>query len=376
MNDAQGFSRHVAIDLARVMAILFMIQGHALDVLLAPEFRHGFVFDKWLFLRGLTAPTFFMLAGASFTLASMKGWDSFLAPTQPFFRRLRRFSLFILLGYLMHFPVRSFSDIRWLDKAGWQSWFQVDVLQCIGFSLVALQVLLFVAKTPKRFATFALCCAALIALLTPLMWQLKLEAWVPRPLAAYLNGNSSSLFPLFPWSGYVLFGAAVGYLCAARKAVSGSLPARELACGGTLLFLAGIGLQRLPIRIYRDSDYWLTSPNLFLVRVGCVCVLIATLAFIAQRVWLPQGAIRSLAQESLTIYIIHVAILYGSLWNTGLRQSTGSTLSVWPTLAWIAAMLISMMMFAWIWNRAKYIDPRRIRFVRAALAVAFVYSLI
>ena len=293
-----------------------MIQGHTLDVLLAPELRQGFVFDKWLFFRGLTAPTFFMLSGVSFFLATTRKWEAYASLSPVFYRRLRKFGFFVLLGYLMHFPVRSFHDFRWLDASGWESWYQVDVLQCIGLTLAALQILVLFAKTPERFARIATGAAALVVLLTPLLWQTSL-AFVPPPLTAYLNGLRGSLFPLFPWSGYVLFGVGVGYFCKRWESSRGVFPFVQLGGGGLLLALAGTTLQRVPLTVYANADYWHTSPNLFLVRIGCVCSLLSGVAFLAKRMTLPETAIRSLAQESLVIYFIHVAVLYGSLWNTG-----------------------------------------------------------
>src|SRR6185295_20366090 len=102
------------VDVARVFAILFMIQGHTLDVLLAMPYREGVVFDVWLFLRGLTAPIFFMLSGVSFTVASMRYWELYSHPTGKLFRRLGRFAFFVVLGYVMHLPARSLGDFQYV----------------------------------------------------------------------------------------------------------------------------------------------------------------------------------------------------------------------------------------------------------------------
>ena len=91
-------SRLVLVDLARVLAILFMIQGHTLDVLLAPAYREGVLFDGWLFLRGLTAPVFFILSGVSFTASSMGKWEQYASPSWKVFRRIGRFAFFVGLG--------------------------------------------------------------------------------------------------------------------------------------------------------------------------------------------------------------------------------------------------------------------------------------
>ena len=43
----KGSRRVIFIDLARALAVLFMLYGHALDALLAPEYRTGTWFDVW-----------------------------------------------------------------------------------------------------------------------------------------------------------------------------------------------------------------------------------------------------------------------------------------------------------------------------------------
>lgn len=368
-------SRHIAIDLARVIAIVFMVQGHTLDVLLSPDLRQGFLFDKWLFLRGLTAPTFFMLSGVSFFMASRKQWDSYLEPSTALWRRLSRFGMFVVLGYVMHLPVRTVHDFQWLDAAGWQSWFQVDVLQCIGFTLAFLQLLVYLAKTPERFAKLALGSAVFVVLLSPILWRAGATSFLAPPIAAYFNGSVGSFFPLFPWAAYVLFGSAVGFFCAEYQSASGALPVRQLAVGGLSLFTVGEGLQLIPWNIYGSIDFWHTSPSLFLVRVGCVCLLLSALALLVQRITLPQQAIRSLAKESLLIYFVHISILYGSLWNTGLRQSIGPTLAFLPTLGWIALMVLTMLLLAWTWSWFKKAAPRRSFALQAAIVLIGAYSL-
>ena len=237
--------RLLAVDLARVLAILFMVQGHTLDVLLDPAYRHGFIFDKWLYLRGLTAPTFFMLSGFSFMIATSRHWESHLELSRPFFKRIRRFLFFVLLGYVMHVPFRTVHDVKWIDAAGWQSWFQVDVLQCIGLTLASLQLLVLATKTPKRFAWIVGGIGAFIVLLTPVIWNLANSNRIAPWLGAYFTGYTGSFFPLFPWSAYVIFGAALGYGYLRLSSRPHGFPVLGLAGFGGLLVAVGTGLERL-----------------------------------------------------------------------------------------------------------------------------------
>ncbi len=371
---SQSSSRLVYIDFARVLAILFMIQGHAIDVLLAPAYRGGFLYNGWLFLRGLTAPTFFVLSGMSFMIASSRRWDSYLRPSRPLFKRLARFGSFIFLGYLMHLPVKSLQSIPGLGAEGWQSWLQVDVLQCIGVTLICLQLLILLVKTPARLAKVAAGLGAGLILLTPVLWKVAPATHLPLVVTSYFTGSTGSLFPLMPWSGYVLFGIVLGFIQVRGRETLVALPSCPLLAWGSLLVLTGYTLQNLPVTIYQNLDYWRTSPNLFLTRVGLVCLILAGVSALTRKIWLPRREVRSLAEESLTIYFVHICILYGSLWNAGLRQRMGATLSPLLTFEWIALLLISMVLLGWGWNRFKHAEPTHSHFVRAAIALAIAYS--
>jgi uncharacterized membrane protein len=365
-------SRLALVDVARVVAVLFMIQGHALDVLLAPAYREGAFFDVWLFLRGLTAPVFFTLSGVSFTLSSMRGWDRYSRPSWSLLRRVGRFVFFVLLGYAMHLPAASLNDFQYVDAAGWQGWFQVDVLQCIGLTLIGLQVLVLTAGSPGRFARWSAAWGAVIVSLTPLAWAVDWTKFLSMPLAPYFNSQTGSYFPLLPWAGYVFFGAALGYQLREWSRVSGKA-VRRLAASGAMLGAAGLLLSRPLMALYGSLDFWRTSPSFFLIRAACVCFLLAFFAWLTVRFKTPEGACRALAQESLLIYFVHVCILYGSIWNVGLRQAVGATLGPLPTLGGIVLLVLAMTLLAWTWNWLKRAEPRRSYLLRFAVVLLAVY---
>jgi uncharacterized membrane protein len=368
-------SRLLEVDLTRVCATMFMVQGHTLDVLLAPAFREGLAYNLWLFLRGLTAPTFLFLSGFSFTVSAMKHWDSYLGWTEGFFRRVRKFAFFVLLGYAMHLPVSSFRDLAGVDEAAWRGWFQVDVLQCIGLTLIALQLAILVCRTPRRFAQLALGMCAATVLLTPVFAGIEWQTVLPLPLASYFNLRTGSLFPLFPWSGYILLGAAMGYVFLRWQSYAQSLLRKGLPAVG--LMLVTVGLLRLPDFAYSSLDYWTSSPSLFLVRVGSVFFLLTAISYLTGWFKLPARPIQSLAQESLSIYFVHICILYGSAWNTGLRQYVGATLPALPTIATIVAMVSLMIGFGLSWHWLKKSEPQAMQVARsAAVALAIAYCFV
>lgn len=334
-------SRLAWLDVARAGAVILMIQGHTLDVLLAPQYRQGFTFDVWLFLRGLTAPAFFLLCGFSFSISTARRWASHQHLSKPVLRRFRKFSLLVLLGYAMHLPSRSLSGFRLLDGPGWESSFQVDVLQCVGITLALLQLLVLATGEPKRVAAIAIGLSVCIVSLTPIIWGIDWRQQIPLVAGAYLTSTTGSLFPLFPWSAYILLGAATGILYVIRAHSTPPVPAAA-AGFGVMLILVGLILDNMPVRLYTDLDFWRTSPSFFLIRLGCVFLLVTVVARISQRIPLPQRTLQSLSRGSLTIYIVHICILYGSNWNPGLRQWIGPTLGLGTILLWIAALLFSM----------------------------------
>jgi uncharacterized membrane protein len=363
-------SRMIEIDVARVLATMFMVQGHTLDVLLAPACRSGWFYNSWLFLRGLTAPTFLLLAGFSFMVSAMKHWDLYQDWTPSFFRRIRKFAILVLLGYAMHLPVRSFRDLASLDAAGWRGWFQADVLQCIGLTLLALQFLVLFCRKPERCAQISLAACGGVLLLSPLTAHVEWANYIALPFASYLNFRTGSFFPLFPWSGYILLGVAMGYASVRWRQHSPRLLRRILPGAGLALAIAG----SLLIPFSAGADFWTSSPSLFLMRAGGVFLLLAMVAYFTSRVSVPASATQSLAQESLSIYFAHICILYGSVWNTGLRQTVGSTLTALPTALTALCLVCLMMAFGLGWHWMKRTEPRFSQLARSAavvLAIAY-----
>ena len=364
-------NRIVWADVARVLALLLMVQGHTIDVLLSSALREGHLHDLWLYCRGLTAPTFMFLSGFSFAIASLKRWDSYLIPSPALRKRVTRFLFLIALGYAMHLPVRSVHDFGHVDQGAWHAWLQIDVLQCIGVALLILQTLVFIARDQKRFAIVAACLSGLIVLATPFLWSIKWTHYVPEAVGAYFTGTMGSLFPPFPWAAYVLAGASVGYVYSRLKSTAVALPTALIGLG---MMSLGTFFNKVPFTVFNGIEYWRTSPNLFLIRVGCVFVLISIVAFITERVKIPAQPTQFIAQETLIVYFIHVCILYGSIWNPGLQLYLGKSLG-WSGALLVAFLLqVSMVALAYWWHKAKRTIPQHSAFARTAivgLAVAY-----
>jgi hypothetical protein len=309
---------------------------------------------------------FLLLSGLAFTLAAHRHWAGPSTSRAAIARRLRRFGFFLLLGYALHLPMARITHLVGMSGERWRDFLAVDILQCIAVMLTFLQGALLLARTPGRFAGIALVACAATVVLTPVVWRIDWTDRLPLALAAYFSPETGSLFPLFPWGAYVLLGAALGHLYV-RRGVNrvASFGYRVLLPGGAgLLAWSFIG-TRVPFTPFGQTDFWTTSPNQFLLRAGIVLLVLGAVTFVTKRVSKPPYVVQALAQESLTVYGVHLCIVYGSVWNEGLQQVIGPSLTMLPSLLAVATMWGAMAALACIWRGCKHREPGIAQWVRA-----------
>jgi len=372
--DAVPPSRLLPLDLARLCAIILMVQGHTIDALLSVNYRQGAFFNTWLFVRGLTAPTFLLLSGLSFGIATTRRWQAFLYFSKPVIRRLRRFLGLVISGYAMHLPARSISGFRELDALVSQTWLRVDVLQCIGVSLATLQLLVVIIRRQSHFSRLVLTLAFVVILSTPLLWNVTEASHLPTCFTDYLTSKNGSLFPLFPWAGYLFLGAGIGVLFVRHGFTVSRLLVSWAGFVGLFLILLGLVLDKLPISLYPKTDFWRTSPDLFLIRTGCVFLLLTIAALMSRLVPSRSDWIHTIARQSLMIYFVHVCVVYSSVWNPGLRDWVGASLGPLASATCASFLVIFMVFLALIWFRAKQrieASGRLRRYSRAMLATCW-----
>jgi uncharacterized membrane protein len=370
-------TRVVFVDTARALAVLFMIFGHSLNVLLDPAYQQNAPFQTLLFLRGLTSCTFLLLSGFAFAVASSRYWDAHVRWSRRMLTRLRRFAFFTGLGYTMRFPVDRVAHFWYLDPAAWQTFLTVDILQCIGVTLIALQLLILLTRTERRFALSAAALALLVVLATPAVWRVDWRAHLPLAVAAYLSPATGSLFPLFPWSAFLMTGAALGYLfVAAWREHPERFARRVLLPGGAALALGGWLLSRLPFMPLGPTDFWSTSPNLFLIRLGLVCVNLGVLALLTRPLRHLPRVVAALAHESLLVYFVHILVLYGSAWTPGVQHVLRVPYGPGRAALGVVAMLGAMTLFGWLWNWTKRRHPAAALAIRLGMLGAFLVSIV
>jgi uncharacterized membrane protein len=364
--------RVIFIDLARALAAVFMLYGHTVSALLAPRYQTGTWFDIWVFQRGLTSSLFLLLSGFAFSIATGRHWSLHGQISPAVLRRIRRFLLFIVLGYALHFPVARFVVLASATPERWRSFLAVDVLQLIGATFVGVQFLVMLTRSRRAFGWTTLALAIVAVLATPWFWSVDWLAGLPLSIAAYLSPSAGSQFPLFPWAAYVLLGAALGqwYL---------KWGASRLDWYANLaLFAPGLGLVTLAFVVnwVGGQDAWESIPNQVALRMGASLMLLGLIARASQRITRLPHVFGAVAQETLLIYFVHLCIVYGSVWNRGLAQVYGPTLGPGQTVLVVVLLLAAMGGLALYWNWWKHTSPRVARWTALAVGGLLVYRLL
>jgi len=366
----------IFIDLGRFLALVFMLYGHPVSALLGTEYQHGTWFDIWQFQRGLTSSMFLLLSGFAFSVATSRHWGSHQQFSPAFFKRVRRFGLFVLLGYALHFPVPRFSLLATATDAQWRSFFAVDVLQLIGVTFLIVQTLVLVTRSRRVFtgAAFLLGAATLGA--THALWAVDWSGVLPPWLAAYVSPTGGSQFPLFPWASYVLFGAALGQIYVGWGAARlSSYAALVLLLPGVLMAAGGwiaVSLEGYPW----SADPWNFIPLQVTIRTGSCLVLLSAIAYASQRLARLPHFFAAVAQETLLLYFVHLCIVYGSIWNSGLAQAFAASLGPGETVLCVVILLASMAALGWYWHWLKQARPRAAKWTMVGAAGLLVARLL
>jgi len=355
----------------RGLACVLMFQTHCYDSWLGGTARKT-TFFMWSQLGGtLPAPLFLFLAGISFALVTDKLRQKSLPAGQIARTTIRRGAEIFALGLL--FRLQEFL-IAW----GWAPWtdlFRVDILNTIGLSMMLMGVVCWIVLwlgrgTGTRLALGATACGVglAISLLTPLLWTTWRPRRLPWPLESYFNGVHNLgepqpwLFPIFPWTAFAFIGLAVGFFLlgdwARRRGGMAFLLAGASGIG--LIYLAR-WLDRGSLRLYAVYDFWHTSPNFFLIRVGLLLAILA--AVYAWCRWGPGqwgfSPLVQMGQTSLLVYWVHIEFVYGRFSILQKRSQDIRTASLGLLTIFLSMLLLSVLRTklkgrgaeAWAWLR-------------------------
>ncbi|HXH24131.1 MAG TPA: heparan-alpha-glucosaminide N-acetyltransferase domain-containing protein [Vicinamibacterales bacterium] len=298
--------RRPYLDWLRGAGVLIMIEGHTLDAWTRLDERTRAGYQWAIAVAGIGAPIFLFLAGAALALAAGSRQRAGLDDAAVAARASRRALGIFGLAFLFRFQ-------SWVISRGefWSVLLKVDILNVMGLSLLAAALLWAAGRDRRSRALLLSACAALVALATPIVRASPLLAALPDPVEWYLRPvPGRNTFTLFPWSGFLLAGGAVGlWLDAAREPDTERRAMAWLALAGAALALGGYGASYLP-PIYRDVSFWTSSPTFFFLRLGIVMAAVPA-AYAWMRAWPGWSPLRELGVASLFVYWIHVELVYG-----------------------------------------------------------------
>jgi uncharacterized membrane protein len=321
------------IDIVRAFAILMMLQGHFIDTLLAIEYKNlsSITYSIWRYFRGITAPTFFTISGLIFTYLLLRAKEKGIEKKRMKKGITRGFFL-IGVGYLLRIPL-----LAWLSGKFSTYFLVIDVLQIIGLSLILIIFFYFLsAKKTLLFSIIMLFLGLSIFLTEPLYRNLNVEI-LPLSLNNYISKANGSVFTIIPWFGYVSFGAFIAtifFKYLNKKNFKIILISSFFILGSFLIFYSSTFLvyisKQTNIQLFMDS----ASYNYLFTRLGNVFIYFAL--FYALEKYLKLPLILKIGQKTLSIYVIHFIIIYGSFTGLGLKHIFGKNLN--PTQAILGAI--------------------------------------
>jgi uncharacterized membrane protein len=317
----------------RGLACVLMFQTHCFDSWLAPEARDSLVFH-WSRRAGtLPAPLFLFLAGISFALVTDKLRKRNIVRGEIARTTIRRGAEIFGLSLLFRLQQYAFSW-RWVP---WTDLLRVDVLNTIGVSMMLMGLLCWMtafaarAEVPAgsdarslRWATVVAAAGAALAisLAAPPLWTTHRLRCLPWPLESYINGvhifaePKGWFFPIFPWAGFAFAGLATGFILLsdwARRHEARVFAAFGIA--GVAVIAGSRWLDHQPWQFYAVYDYWTSSPEFFLLRVGLLLVIMSVVY-----AWCRWGAAQTgfspfiqFGQTSLLVYWVHIEFVYNRL---------------------------------------------------------------
>jgi uncharacterized membrane protein len=335
------------IDMARSFAILLMLEGHFVDDSLMDVFRDhdNAIFSTWYYIRGFTAPVFLTVTGLIFTYLLLQKQD------EPYFSNLR--------------VKKGFKRVVELFFWGYMlQWYSFHVLECIAAGIFSILVLFLLYKLIKVIPLWIYFMIAGMTLFTSFLYFQNMpddQQWLPINnsfLESFFHGpKHRSIFPIVPWMGYTMFGSMIGALLhSLHKIVTKYYFAGVFVIVGFILYHYSHELLEVTDSIWASisgRNPKIVRVNWLYNRLGMVFMELGVLMFIdkllGKRIK-DTSLFLKVGQNTLTIYIIHMIVLYGSILGFGLNKYCHKNLN--PLQVTVGAILFITTFVIFI----KYLD--------------------
>jgi len=351
------------IDMARAVAILFMLEGHFVDLTLAPEWRvRGQpVYEVWHYIRGMTGPMFFTVTGLIFAYLLSGAREPGFFRVKRVRRGLLRAGELLFWGYLLQVNLRRLPAML---RGEWDPWLQAfHVLQCIAVGLLGM-ILIFglLRRAGARVLAASYVLAGLMAFMAS-VWLANQTGPVPHDAPVLLQNaikGPSSGFPLAPWIGFTFYGAAIGVLVRRHTETrDGGMSPAPFLIAGAALKLGGWALDRFLGNTVLDALGHAAEarvlPDSFHGRISEILIVLGVLVWIECRLRPGASWFQTIGRNTFPIYVSHVVVLYGGIFGIGLKTWFQHSLNPWQ------AALGAILFCAFFGFCAQWVEPLTLR---------------
>lgn len=355
-------NRLVLLDIFRAIGVMLMIEGHTVDATLSPIYKDGasVVFQFWTFFRGLTAPFFFFSAGLAFVVATVKNNSGVLSVSGSVKkRRLKRIATLLVLGYALHTPLQMLYNPSAIPGESWNVFFNVDALHIISLSLLVILIIAVFARSSRALLRWYVLAAAVSLAVAPITEPIAWEKFIHPLLYPYLTFRSGSFFTFFPFSAYLFAGAAFGAAAISLPAETRArmLTRNLMTASVTALALFAVFFLVQIRYVSPYVDYWRALPAVNFLRFGLVAMVASAVGYVSLHIVRIPKILPAIGKSSLTIYIVHLMIVYGSPINFGLSQLLPN--GVHPVIAVLLAAAVISLMIGMVYAMEAYRARRR-----------------
>ena len=343
-------SRVFIIDLARGLAVFFMICVHTLWMLGSHQLQTETGFGHWVHLMGQGASAFLITMGFSFMVT----------PDRRLSRAFERGVFILLVAYLMNalkflVPIYVFGTMpeAFIAAYGWQSPISPgqaayllgtgDILQMAGVSLFLIG---FARRfVPNKYGILALMLASVGV--SALLRGTRVGHPAPDYVLDVLWGTQWNVyFPVFPWIAHILAGMFLGSVYLEHDRDERVLM-RAVGGLGLVLLVAGWAVSRNDWA-YHFNDFFHTGPGGTLYLIGrALCVFYVAARLLALRplpAWFRAG-VNYLSAHVTTLYVVQWTLICWAMGIVGYQ-----TLGLAQTVALMPVMIVATLIADYAWR--------------------------
>jgi uncharacterized membrane protein len=312
------------IDWTRGLAAVVMLQGHTFDSFTRTDLRPKGAFMFSQFLGGLPPAIFLFLTGITFAFLMDSQERQVPSSWKRIVAALKRSRYLFLIAFLFRIQLYVFG----FPTSPASELLRVDILNCMGMAMLLLAPM--AAFSTRERIRLCSILGLVIAGLAPLVSMID-ASHLPGLVRSYFFPSYNG-FGFFPWASFLAFGMAAGSVIRIVKPDEMSRAMLWVLAIGTALALGAHQLSKIPYSLYANSEFWLNSPLLILIKLGVVLMLLA-FAFVWVNVGEPQkwSLFRQLGTTSLLVYWVHIELVYGrwfGIWKEALSVGQVITYTV------------------------------------------------